>query len=312
MSDATITKSKVFKEDLAIATGGTGVEETGTRLTSVGGVVTLTKLDLGHIPYRTFAGTPEDLLDGGQDVDILPKDIDAGGNVNVDGTLTVGGATTLSNLTPAGYVKNSAAGLLSTGAILAADLPTLINATKIGDGSVSNTEFQYINSLASNVQDQINTIIAGAAVQPSFALLQNRQAQGTNGGTATTGSWLIVPLNVEQEDADSIVDSTALPAFTLATGTYRIDAYIPFFQTNGSVARLYNVTDAAVTVIGSACYSTSSAQTHSQIVGTFTIAAGKQFRIEYNVAQTKADSGLGLAHNLATEIYAQVQITKIA
>jgi hypothetical protein len=32
-----------------------------------------------------------------------------------------------------------------------------LSATKIADGSVSNTEFQYINSLSSNVQDQINT-----------------------------------------------------------------------------------------------------------------------------------------------------------
>lgn len=32
-----------------------------------------------------------------------------------------------------------------------------LSATVIGDGSVSNTEFQYINSLSSNAQDQINT-----------------------------------------------------------------------------------------------------------------------------------------------------------
>lgn len=33
-----------------------------------------------------------------------------------------------------------------------------INATKLADGSVSNTEFQFINSLDSNAQDQIDTI----------------------------------------------------------------------------------------------------------------------------------------------------------
>ncbi|HNG68657.1 MAG TPA: hypothetical protein PLP63_06920 [Saprospiraceae bacterium] len=32
-----------------------------------------------------------------------------------------------------------------------------LSATVIGDGSVSNTEFQYINSLSSNAQDQIDT-----------------------------------------------------------------------------------------------------------------------------------------------------------
>lgn len=34
-----------------------------------------------------------------------------------------------------------------------------LSATVIGDGSVSNAEFQYINSLTSNAQDQINTKI---------------------------------------------------------------------------------------------------------------------------------------------------------
>ena len=36
-----------------------------------------------------------------------------------------------------------------------------IDATKIHDGSVTNTEFGYINSVTSNVQTQINNIVAG-------------------------------------------------------------------------------------------------------------------------------------------------------
>jgi len=37
-------------------------------------------------------------------------------------------------------------------------VPSGINANKIADGTVSNTEFQYINSVTSNVQDQIDVI----------------------------------------------------------------------------------------------------------------------------------------------------------
>ena len=43
-----------------------------------------------------------------------------------------------------------------TGAILNADLAGSIDATKIADGSVTNAEFQYINSLTSNAQTQLN------------------------------------------------------------------------------------------------------------------------------------------------------------
>ena len=39
----------------------------------------------------------------------------------------------------------------------AAQLPSSIDATKIADGTVTNTEFQFINTLSSNAQTQINT-----------------------------------------------------------------------------------------------------------------------------------------------------------
>jgi hypothetical protein len=54
-------------------------------------------------------------------------------------------------------VKADASGLeFYTLTIAAGDLPTGIDAAKIADGSVSNTEFQYINSLTSNAQTQLD------------------------------------------------------------------------------------------------------------------------------------------------------------
>lgn len=52
MSD-TAVQSKVFVEDMSLATGGTGAAETGPRRTSTGGVSTLTKFDATHIKYRS-------------------------------------------------------------------------------------------------------------------------------------------------------------------------------------------------------------------------------------------------------------------
>ncbi len=50
-------------------------------------------------------------------------------------------------------------------------LSALIDATKIADGTVTNTEFQYINTLSSNAQDQIDTkASAGFAVAMAIAL----------------------------------------------------------------------------------------------------------------------------------------------
>jgi hypothetical protein len=43
---------------------------------------------------------------------------------------------------------------------LLANLPSGINAALIGDGSVSNTEFQYLNGLTGNIQNQIDTVVS--------------------------------------------------------------------------------------------------------------------------------------------------------
>lgn len=55
-------------------------------------------------------------------------------------------------------VKQSALGaVLTVAALLASEMPSGIDATKIADGSVDNTEFQYLNGARSNIQDQIDT-----------------------------------------------------------------------------------------------------------------------------------------------------------
>ena len=57
-------------------------------------------------------------------------------------------------------------------AIADAYLGTGINATKLADGTVTNTELQYINSLTSNAQTQITAVetIANAAASKGFAI----------------------------------------------------------------------------------------------------------------------------------------------
>ena len=45
---------------------------------------------------------------------------------------------------------------LTSGTVSTARLPTGIDAANLADGSVSNAELQYINSVTSNVQDQLN------------------------------------------------------------------------------------------------------------------------------------------------------------
>ena len=147
----------------------------------------------------------------------------------------------------------------------------------------------------------------------AFALLQNRQAQNTAGGTATSGSWGIVPLNTEQEDANNIVDSSSLPAFSLGIGTYRIEVMAPFVYVNHFQVRLYNVTDGTVALEGSSGFTPAATKmtAFSYFCGNVTIAGTKQFRLEYQVETTVATDGLGEPSNFGDEVYAQVMITQV-
>jgi hypothetical protein len=151
LSESTATKSRVFKEDISLATGGSGVAEEGTRITSTGGEATLTKLDASHIKFRTISKSLDDLIDGGNDIEIKPS------SVTMDGTLTNADETV------SGFVKVTSAGVYSGGhSISTVDLPTAIDANSIGDGSVSNTEFQYLANVTSDIQAQLDAAITPA------------------------------------------------------------------------------------------------------------------------------------------------------
>ena len=79
-----------------------------------------------------------------------------------DGNMLIGDGTTLNSVDISGDIDiaNTGVAAISAGAIVDADInaSAAIDATKIADGSVTSTEFQYINTLSSNAQTQINDI----------------------------------------------------------------------------------------------------------------------------------------------------------
>ena len=79
----------------------------------------------------------------------------------------------------ASQTQITALGTITTGtwqgtAVANGYLGTGINANKLANGSVTNTELQYINSLASNAQTQITNVktTADAAATKAFAIAQ--------------------------------------------------------------------------------------------------------------------------------------------
>ena len=59
-----------------------------------------------------------------------------------------------------------------------------IAATQVADGTVSDAEYQFINSLSSNAQTQINTKLASAGGSMTGALAFGDNIKATFGGAA--------------------------------------------------------------------------------------------------------------------------------
>ena len=90
----------------------------------------------------------------------------AGVAMSGDATIGSSGAVAIASGVIVNADVNSSAAiayskLALTGAVVSADLAGSIDATKIADGSVTSTEFQYINTLSSNVQTQLDAIESG-------------------------------------------------------------------------------------------------------------------------------------------------------
>jgi hypothetical protein len=83
---------------------------------------------------------------------------------------------------------------IADGTIVNADInaSAAIDATKIADGSVSSTEFQYINSLTSNAQTQLDAKLVKA----------NNLSDLTNTSTARTNLGLAIGTDVQAYDAE--------------------------------------------------------------------------------------------------------------
>lgn len=154
-------------------------------------------------------------------------------------------------------------------------------------------------------------ISGGGSSTIKVAVLQEEQVQGTDGGTLTSGSWQTRVLNTEKSDINNIV-TIASNEFTPISGTYLVMARAPTYATGRVQARIYNVTDAAVAVIGESGYcSASDDSTTSFVTGVITTDGTKAFKLEQRAFTTSTPFGLGVDSDFTTEIYAQVVLVKI-
>lgn len=154
--------------------------------------------------------------------------------------------------------------------------------------------------------------IEDVAAAPDI-ILEHQETSGTDGGTATSGSWATRTLNTELRDVNSDC-SLASNQFTLSAGSYYIEAEAAFYETDFTRLRIYNATGTAVVVNSGVNMVISNAGEDDDIAtvrGVFTVASSQALELQSRVTQTKLTDGWGRACSFDTELYAQVRLWKL-
>jgi hypothetical protein len=160
------------------------------------------------------------------------------------------------------------------------------------------------------------TVDLSVSTAPKICYISDVKSNGTDGGTATTGSWGTRVLNTINDVNTGITISSN--QMILPAGTYHFRSKSPFHGTvNRAITRLQNITDTSTVLLGSSIGMTGSGVTsYSFIEGSFTLAAQKTLELQYFVQTTVNTTGLGFQATTyasgpaVSETYSQVVIQK--
>lgn len=155
---------------------------------------------------------------------------------------------------------------------------------------------------------------AGGGGPGDLIIIRDEKATASDGGTFLMSAWRIRDLNAVNLDTGSHVVSLASNVLTIPAGTYRCRIRCPSVGVGPNLARLYDVTNAAVIMEGSNDNSRVGTTTTSycEIVGRFTLTANTAIRVEHKCTSTTATSGFGLATSFSgdAEVYTVAEFVK--
>lgn len=160
---------------------------------------------------------------------------------------------------------------------------------------------------------QQNGMISTPASFGQF-IVSDTKTSGTQGGSPSTAAWTAHTLNTS--DTNTITGaSLASDTLTLPAGTFDIDFWAYFEQTNSTRLRFKSTTTA--TVIYAPGIEVSAADSGGTIVrgrGQLVLSASEAFKLEYYVDTASTANSLGRPASIASisEIYAKVVVTDLS
>jgi D-lyxose ketol-isomerase len=160
----------------------------------------------------------------------------------------------------------------------------------------------------------LSSLFSQGVLNVDYVKVSDVKAYNVGGGTFTQDAWRTRNINTEDSDASGIctIDSDQI---TLEAGTYICTIFCPAFKVNNHKAQLYNITDSETTLYGVTlnANATYNGNTHSVIMGKFTIAAQKTFEIQHYCTKTCLTSGFGLTINISgiNSVYTVAEFLRI-
>lgn len=161
----------------------------------------------------------------------------------------------------------------------------------------------------------LNKIEVGIASALRLLHVRDEKSSGTAGGTATAGSYVTRTLNtvMTNEILGASLNSNTI---TLPLGTYEVTARAPAHRTQFNKLRLYDVTGAAVLLIGGVTFNASSSSLvvgDAWIRGRFTLAIQSDVRLEHRVSVSTGTNDFGAAATFGdAEVYTELWLRKVA
>lgn len=152
-------------------------------------------------------------------------------------------------------------------------------------------------------------------ISPQIAIFTHEETSGSNGGTATSGSWQTRTLNTTR--VNNITGAVlASNVITLPPGKYSFEWRGVFDNTGLSQTRLANTTDSQY-AYGQTVWlrtDTGSGGVQGSIggIGFFDITGSTTFEFQQRVSSNVSNVGYGRPANFGNpEVYAELKITKV-
>lgn len=285
--------------------GNTTLGNANTDATTITGIV---KIDSGVLyvdPVNNRVGIN----------DTTPSEaLDINGNALISGTLGVTGTTSLSNtLGVIGDVSVNTNKFNITASSGNTSIAGTLGVT--GDVAINTNKFNVTASsgnttIAGTLNVTGNTTLNGNLIaKAQYINIVDQKANGTAGGTFTSGGWRTRDLNTIRTNTITGA-SLSSNQITLPTGDYYIFCSAPSFVVNQNKIKLYNITDLSDVIIGTSEINTQGSR--SFLSGRFSILSQKIFEIQHYCLTTRATDGFGTQSSFGVvEIYTMAEIWKI-